>query len=267
MANDTEMDAADMDVMPESAKVKRISKAQNNDLIVDEVPQGAKRVSSAVDAAMQSAFKEVESEFSVAEVIEQSASISSSEMGKEIGSWIVANVEQFIDNQDTVFRMYLNIRSDMGMPVSSIFQRLYLSVYNAEEGGAAETEEVDKAVGILTDILDDTKAKMEADAEFMAALFKKMSFFYELTGFVVKDGKVEQAITQKMDGKVSINILEFDPISLTATVAQGVGQNEGGVIKEGDEKVIVKSEEIPAGFGIELEIAMSPKNSKPLSMY
>lgn len=259
-------DAALMDVMPESDKVKRVEKAQSGEMLVSEVPDGAERVSSAVDDAINSAFKDVKCEFTVPEVIERAKDVSPVEMGKEIGKWIIDNVEQFIDNQDTVFRMYLNIRSDMGLPASSLYQRLYLSVYNADEG-LYPAEEIDKAVAILNELLESAKKSMEEDIEMMGVLFRKMVYFYELTGFIVKDGKVEQALTQKMDGKVSINILEFDPVSLTSTVAQGIGQNEGGVIKEGDQKVILKREEIPAGFGIELEIEMSPKNAVPLAMY
>ena len=251
--------------MPESKKVKPIKRAQSREMLVNEVPEDAKRISSAVDEAISTAFKENKSEFTIPEVVEKADTISSVAMAKEIGNWIVGNVEQFIDNQDTVFRMYLNISSDMGMPMSSLYQRLYLSVYNAEE--AVVTDETDKALNKLNAMLEETKSNMEKDAEFLSALFKKMAFFYELTGFVVKDGKVQQALTQKMDGKVSINVLEFDPVSLTTTVAQGVGQNKDGVIREGDEKVIVKQEEMPAGFGIEIEISMSPKNNVPSSMY
>ena len=258
----------EMDTMPASKKVKRVERAQSGDMLVSEVPAGTERIESAVDGALKDIFKEgKKGEFTVPEVMEMIGGVSPADMAREIGDWISKNVEQFIDNQDTVFRMYLNIRSDMGMPASSLYQRLYLSLYAAEEADDKKAKEIDEAIGRLNALLDEAKATMEKDAELMATLFKRMIFFYELTGFVVKDGKVEQALTQKMDGKVAINVLDFDPVSLTTTVAQGVGQNKDGVIREGDGKVIVKQEEMPAGFGIELEIVMSPENNVPLTLY
>jgi len=261
------MEAAGMDVMPESGKVKKVEAAQGSEMTVKEVPEEAKRVTSALDMVIADTFKDAKCEFTIAEVAEKAVTISPADLAREIGAWIIQNVEQFIDNQDTVFRMYLCVNSDMGMPASSLYQRLYLSAYNAEEGKNASDDEIGHAVEALNGLLDKAKELLEADRETMEALFRKMVFFYELTGFVVKDGKVQQAMTQKMDGKVSVNVLEFDPVSLTTTVAQGIGKNTDGSIREGDQKVIVKQEEMPAGFGIELEIVMSPKNSVPLAMY
>src|ERR1039457_2571909 len=114
-------DASAMDVMPESSKVKKVAGGQSHDLLVKEVPEGAERVETEVDGVIQATFKDTKGEFTIAEVIEKASTVSSVDMAKEIGGWIIENVEQFIDNQDTIFRMYLNIRSDMGMPASSLY--------------------------------------------------------------------------------------------------------------------------------------------------
>jgi len=126
-------------------------------------------------------------------------------------------------------------------------------------------------VNQLWDNLDEkltiAKSILDEDKNFNISLFTRMSYFYELTGFMVGDGKVTEAITQYMKGRSKINELMFDPIMMTTTVSQGVGKNESGTITEGNSKVIIKQEELPAGFAIELEICLKPKKSSIPPMY
>ena len=257
-----------INTMPDSEKVKRIEKAQGESANLTEVPEGAERVGSALQTSYDATFaKDEKHEFSIAEIIEKTPGIDSSEMAVEIGDWISSNVEQFIDNRETVFRMYLNIKDNMGMPVSSLFQRLYLSVPDVDDTKGITGALVDSMYDALDAKLVETKELLSCDKDFLTYLFTRMAFFYEITGFVVVDGRVKQALTQEMAGKIKINELVFDPISLTTTVAQGVGKHEKGIIREGDSKVVIKREEMPAAFGIEIEIAISPKNDFRSAMY
>ena len=259
--------AAKMDTMPVSDKVRPVEGAQSGESVYGAVTDGAERITSAVATATVETFKDEKHEFSIQEIRERTPGISPVELAVELGDWISSNVEQYIDNRETVFRMYLCVKSDMGMPVSSMFQRLYLSVPDVDEGKGITGALVDALYDALDARLAEAKRILSDDAEFQRHLFERMAFFYELTGFVVKDGKVSQAMLQKMQGRVSINELVFDPISLTTTVAQGVGRHEGGKVREGRQKVVVKKEEMPAGFGIEIEISLKPKDSVPLSIY
>lgn len=256
-----------MVTMPDGRENMRVEKAQCEAVTYNEVPDGAKRITSAITMATVETFKDEKYEFSIQEIREHTPKIDPVELAVELGGWIATNVEQFIDNQETIFRMYLCVKSDMGMPVSSMCQRLYLSVPDVDDGKGITGALVDALYDALDSKLIKAKELLCADAEFQAHLFERMAFFYELTGVVVKDGKVSQALTQKMQGRVSINELVFDPISLTTTVSQGVGKHEGGKVREGKEKVVVKKEEMPAGYGIEIEISLSPKGAIPLAMY
>jgi len=260
--------AAKMDTMPEgSGKVKKVDGAQGEDVTYGEVPEGATRIASAVTAAAAETFRDEKHEFSVAEIRERTPLIDPVELAVELGDWMTANVEQYIDNRETVFRMYLCVKSDMGMPVSSMFQRLYLSVPDVDEGRGITGTLVEALYDALDAKLAEAKRILSEDEEFQRHLFERMVFFYELTGFVVKDGKVSQAMMQKMQGRVQINELVFDPISLTTTVAQGVGKHEHGKVREGRDKVVVKKVETPAGYGIEIEISIRPQGTVPTSIY
>lgn len=255
--------ASKIATMPSSfKKVKRIESAQGEAGIYEAVPEGAEKIDSAVSSVPTEPTKEQECEFSSQEILDKIPAINPADLAVELGDWMLSNVEQFIDNRETVFRLYLCVNSDMGMPVSSLFQRLYLSVSESEEN-----ELIEKIYDLLDGKLQQAKSILSNDKEFQEHLFARMSYFYELTGFVVKDGQVSQAMIQKMEGKVSINELAFDPVSLTTTVAQGVGKQENGKIREGDSKVVVRHQEVPAGYGIEIEISLRPKGNVPLSMY
>ena len=260
--------AAAMVTMPDRYdKVKKIDKAQGDSMTFKEVPEGAERVTSAVQTAGVEAFKEESHEFTIGEIMEKTKGINPLDLAVEIGDWITSNVEQFIDNRESVFRMYLTIKSDMAMPVSSLYQRLYLSIPDEDETKGITNTLVESLIDALDAKLEKAKNMLSEDEEFLNHLFERMVYFYELTGFLVVAGKVQQALRQRMGGRVQINELVFDPISLTTTVAQGVGQHSDGKVREGNKKVVVKKEVMPAGFGIEIEIAISPKNKIPMSIY
>ena len=267
VTKDKQNTGSNLAAMPDSKSVIKVQKAQGLDLTYQEVPEGAEKIQSVISHASKTAFKTETHDFSIDQIKTIAALLSSSDMAIELGSWIINSVEQFIDNHETIFRLYLNVSSEVGMPVSSLFQKLYLSVPDVDVEHNITEDMIDSTYDLLDSKLWDAQSIMNADDNFRTLLFKKMSYFYELTGFVVKDGQVQQAITKEMHGDIKINELVFDPITLTTTVAQGVGINEGGKIKEGDDKVVVKQEDMPAGFGIELEISFNSKNTVPLTMY
>jgi len=245
---------------------------KKDDLELQSVPDGSTKIASAVDFVSQQTFADEKFEFTCEEIIEKTKLVDPAKMAGELGSWLVANVEQFIDNHETIFGICLNIESKLGMPHSHLFQKLYLSVPDDSDKPGFSIKDINSLYDELDIKLEQVQDILNNDQYFLGSLFKRMAFFYELTGFVVKEGQVVQPIIQEKSGKVRINELIFDPISLTSTVAQGVGQIENGVVveSEGDNKVIVKQEEIPAGFSIELEISFNPQStvsSVPFSMY
>jgi len=259
--------AAKMTTMPDSDKVKRVEKAQGDSATYSEVPAGAEQISSAVQSVASEIFKSETCEFTVEEIIAKIKEIDPAVMAAELGNWIVSNVEQFIDNQEYVFRMYLTIQSGMAMPVCSLYQRLYLSIPDDDADKEARNSLVENIIDELDAKLDEVRVILKNDKDFLKFLFTRMVYFYELTSVLVIDGKVQQSSNQQLEGCVQINELVFDPISLTTTVSQGVGQYADGKVVEGDKKVVIKKSVMPAGFGIEIEISIRPKNQTPLSMY
>ena len=253
--------------MPDSKLVNKINKAQSGEANFQKMEVGTTKVHSAVEEALKATFKEQVRAYPVEKILELTPTIDPSEVAVEIGGWITTNVEQFIDNRETVFRMYLDVQAGMNMPTCSLFQKLYLSVPDVEEVKGVAIEDIDAMYDALDAKLAKALSIINSDGEFLQFLFKRMVFFYEMTGLMMKDGKAVQAMTQQLQGRVTVNELAFDPISIMTTVTQGVGTQKDGKIKEGNEKIVLKQEESPAGFGIEVEIAVKPKNATRMSMY
>jgi len=257
--NTSKTEVSEKTSMSGDTRVAKIEKAQSGDSTYQEVPEGASQFSSSIQDKLANVFGDNEEEhyeFTIDEIVEKTATIDPKGLAMEIGVWLVKNVEEFIDNQESLFRIYLPICADLEMPNCSLFQRLYISIPDEAELWDA-----------LDRKLEEAKTILDEDKEFNKALFKRMSYFYELTGFIVGEGQVKQALTQEMQGSISINELMFDPVMMTTTVSQGVGKNEDGTIKEGDQKVVIKQEDVPAGFALELEICLKPKQSSIPQMY
>jgi hypothetical protein len=198
-------------------------------------------------------------------------------IAKEIMTWLTANVEDFIDNQETVYRVYLAIDASHDMPASLALQNLYVGIpepKNADDEAGMETEV--QMLDLLDSVCADVHEALTADKEGIDALFKRLIFFYEMTGYSREEGP----LVQEMRGNVSFTDFAFDPIPMTMQVKQTVAEVQDGeaVVKmetvegedgetvEVEKKALVKEVFMPAGYGIEMELEMWKAPSAP-SMY
>jgi len=214
--------------------------------------------------------------------------ISSDEMKERIGKvdvkaaaieileWLQANVEQYVDNQNNVFRLYLEVSDRVKMPQCSELKDLYAGVEpslpddstldHTSEHTKEEVEASQQAEVAILEMLDAITAKiheeMVLNAEGIEKLFKRLVFFYEMTGY----SKLNGPIIQEMKGVVKINEFMFDPQPMQLTVSQPVGKIVNGEVERTGEKRVVKQVECPAAFGVELELEVYPA-SQPTSLY
>jgi len=181
------------------------------------------------------------------EIRKRMKEIDAKVVASEVLDWLIQNVENYIDNCQKTFRLVLTVVADI-MPVTKALQDLYMAVPD-EEG----------VIGELMDGLDavteKAKLHMQADKERTEKLFKRLVFFYEMTGF----NNVSGPIVQQMDGCVEITEFLFDPVSMTLQVKQPVVKIVDGQPVETGEKRVVKEIPVPEGFGVELSIDYWPK--------
>lgn len=166
----------------------------------------------------------------------------------EILSWLIDNVEQYIDNKETVFSLYFPIKKDNMPNMNQTFNLGSLYLEFEKEKLKNERE----CLKILDDIVNLIKQEIIDNKELLEKLFKRLIWYYEMIGFNMKTGPV----IQEMDGYVSINNFFYEPIGLDIIVTKKYNkQLPDGTLIESDKKPeIIKKEHIPEGFVVEIEI-------------
>jgi hypothetical protein len=197
------------------------------------------------------------------EIRSMAEEINPGDVAKEIMSWLIANVEQYIDNNEKIFRLYLAVDCKEKMPESMKLQELYMAIPPPKDdndvNGAVEEAEL---LDILDDVCEEVHEVINTDEQGIKDLFKRLIFFFEMTGFSQAVGP----LVQKLDGSVTINELSFDSVPMEMQVKQPVMKMVDGDWVQTGEKRVVKEVTLPAGFAIELELDYWKSQQTP-SMY
>ena len=179
---------------------------------------------------------------------------------EEMLGWLIDNVEQYIDNKETVFSLYFPVdkvnldKMDQIFNLGSLYQ-------NFENEKIKEERECIKE---LDDVVELIKKEMVDNKDLLEKLFKKLVYYYEMIGFNIKTGPV----IQDMDGYIIIKKFFYEPIGMDLTVTKRYNKmNTDGTLSAADkEPEIIKKEHIPEGFVAEIEIKKWPKQ-KIVSMF
>ena len=229
-------------------------------------------------------------------IINNSKSISPEKIGQEVLAWVISNVENFIDNQNKVFKLDLVVDEAEGMEESKKLNDLYKAIPDDEESCEKTIDESEKCRRILDEITNKAFEYIKNNV-LLEKLFERMSFYY---GRVIKSPenkaraiqidkelkelfyKKENASTEdkleiqkqivekiqegerlvkfsELDGVVSITKFEYDAFEVGVQIKDA--NNE-----EGFKRKILKEYVIPEGFTIWLEINFKNKQ-RPTSMF
>lgn len=207
----------------------------------------------------------------IKDILKEAKSINYNKMAEEILIWLTKNVENYISNQETKFKLDIILDNDCNtiedMEELKKLQDLYRAIpddefFRIDQTKAKEKEnfivkntevlnldEINKARETLDLITERTFIAMNNKVELLENLYKRMVFYYELKG--VNKG---QLLLQKLDGKVAILRFEYEPFSV------------GVKIRDPQKEKVVKEYIIPEGFSIILEIAFS-QVKEPTSLF
>lgn len=181
-------------------------------------------------------------------IINRAKNIDIDKVTTEIMDWLINNVENYIDNQEKEFMIYLDIKSDE-MSESKKMQDIYTNMPEIGDGDYQEDDEM-----ILLDILDETSNKilnkMTESEDKLQKLFKRMIYFYEMTGF----NNISGPIIQEMEGKVEILEFSFDPTTMELKISENIKSDINGELIPTGEKRLIEKKELPASFIIGLKI-------------
>ena len=168
------------------------------------------------------------------EIREKAKAVDTEAMAKEVMDWLITNVEQYIDNQEITFRMYLTLESGEKMPMCYAVQQMYMGIPEDENDSdvlAELYEMLDTIVGAVGDAISEDK----------------MIFFYEMTAFSREVGP----IIQEMEGNVAISEFMFDTVPVVVKVTKRM---RDGSQKQVGEDESVKEVYMPEAFAVELTL-------------
>lgn len=219
----------------------------------------------------------------VNQIINESRRIDKNAIAREILTWLVNNVENYIDNSQKVFKIDLHLPFYVEeMKETYALQELFKKIPDDSESVSVELEgdptmgmpdldsldkayarealgEYDEALAPILEcrehlnkIVEDVHSIIGTEENLRAELFKKMIYYYELSG--MKDGEL---IVKKLEGLAEITSLEYDSFSMGVSVTpKEVRDQEGNILSEAGDTV---SYTIPESFTLVLEISFREK--------
>ena len=181
---------------------------------------------------------------SIKDILADSKSVDIDKIAKEVFDWLIANVENYIDNHKNIFQLNFVIDDSVkeGMEEIKKLQNLYRAI---PEDVADEAQKCRRS---LDEITKAAYAKMQVMQEELITLFKRLIFYYEMKG--LKNGI---PIIQEMEGVVKVINFDYEAFSIGVQLKAFDEETEDG------EKKVVKEYVVPEGFTCWIELIFHPK--------
>lgn len=236
----------------------------------------------------------------IEEIIEDSKTIVAEKIGLEVLTWVITNVENFIDNQNKMFKLDLVVDKSKGMEETKRLQDLYRAIPEDEENNEKELERAEKCRRSLDEITTKAFEHIKGSKELLKVLFERMVFYYETVVPNPENKKRALAIDEELknlfrqkeenkteEGKAKIqgeivekikegeklvkftelegiaSIANFDYEAFNVGVRISEGQNKDGTNKE---RKTLKQYNIEEGFTVWVEISFKHKQ-RPTVMF
>lgn len=215
------------------------------------------------------------------DISDLSLEIDENKVANEILDWLIINVEQFIDNQNKIFKIDLIIDGEANppMPETTKLQNLFRKIpddqtlINSKDifksNGTINIKKLDnkslkQAANVrnsLNEITESCLLKIQQNEEKLKKLYERMSFYYEMIGFY--NGS---ALLREISGGVDITKFEYEAFSVDVNVKSPTYQirKKDGTITniESPEKKYT----IQEGFTVWIEISFLDK-TKSTSLF
>ena len=183
----------------------------------------------------------------------EASSVSCEKVADEVLSWAVANVEDYVDNQQTLFRLYFVPDGMAETPELLKLSKLYTAIPE------------DDSERVCMKAFDEITAKifglMQANVTVLEKLFKRLIYYYEMTGF----SSVTGPIIQNLSGYVSIEDFAYEPIEMRVSVRSGTERQSDGSATDNTKKIL-RETMIPEGFAFAIKLTFW-RETKEASLY
>jgi hypothetical protein len=241
----------------------------------------------------------------IEEIIEDSKTIIAEKVGLEVLTWVITNVENFIDNHNKMFKLDLVVDKSKGMEETKRLQDLYRAIPE-DENNEKELERAEKCRRLLDEITKKSFEYIKGSKELLKVLFERMIFYYETVVpnpenkkralaideelknlFRQKEeneteegkAKIQEEIVEKikkgeklvkfteLEGNVSITNFDYEAFSVGVRIQKGAKNSDQDIKTCPVREVeVMKSYTIEEGFTVWVEINFKHKQ-RPTGMF
>jgi len=237
----------------------------------------------------------------IEDILKDSQKIDSHKISREILFWLIANVENFIDNSVKMFKLDLIVDQTSGMEETKKLQDLYRAIPDDEENKII-LEKSQECRRILDEITALSCNHMKESNDLLQQLFQRMIFYYEkiipnpenrkramqideeLRNLITKKEtlssenekqKIQKQIVEKiqegekliqfekLDGQINITKFDYDAFDVNVQIKEGHNPDADNQLNE---QKILKQYTIPEGFILWLEICFK-QQQRPTSIF
>jgi hypothetical protein len=236
----------------------------------------------------------------LSDIIEDAKTISPVKISLEVLTWIITNVENFIDNQNKIFKLDLVLDNAKGTEETKRLQDLYRAIPDDEEKDEIKLEKYQECRRMLDGITKTAFEHMKGSKALLDKLYERMIFYYERVipnpdnkrRALAIDEELKELFRQKekateedkkwiqdkitetikegeklvkfteLEGSVSITNFDYDAFSVGVQIREGQNPNE----TEHKEKKVLKSYMIEEGFTVWVEMNFKNK-MRPTNMF
>ena len=200
-------------------------------------------------------------------------------IASQVLDWATENVENYVDNHVTSFKLDLALDNCDEMSEAKKLQDLYRAIPYADSDIHVNLDDIEEFENNVVDSENEKECQackdkldlitkkafdsVQSDKIRLQKLFKRLVYYYEMKG--VKDGV---PIIQEQEGFVKILRFEYEAFSVGVKVVEGldiVDKQTNEIVKQGD-KEIVKEYVIPEGFTLWIQLVHKPK-ARPISLF
>jgi len=175
--------------------------------------------------------------------------INPQNIADELLDWLDANVENYIDNSKTIFRIYFPKEELVDIPHMLRLHELYAE---SKSENKEDSEVEAQCLNYLHAVVTQAKECMKKSRVKIEKLFRRLIFYYEMK--LAHDQAGMRTVEFEYDGTVSIVIFDYEPYSVDIEVKRGYATGDGPV--QGQE--IIEKKTLPEGYALEFKLVYWP---------
>ena len=179
--------------------------------------------------------------------------IDTGKIAVELLEWLDKHVEDYLDNRQTIFRVYFPKDTLEELPEMTRLYELYQDTPVLPQNHPQEDLSV-QALTYLHAICARVQSEMNQQKELLDKLFERLIFYFDTK--IRRSGTVLVPITYDFEGYVHVGLFDYEAASMKVEVRRGTATGDQPM--QGVE--MIKSIDLPEGYVVEFTLHFWPRS-------